>query len=184
MTSVTFKPNMPLYIPRLFPEHADESYIAGTFFQQGLGQVERVDLIAKEQPEQVLLRGVRSLLPLVRHPFSSRSPGSGPGSAGQGPGRALPAGGAPWGLEAGVLDRQRVSQPRDALSSARSSISSANSQTKQALADFEEFHLLRTVEDQARLINQLFALVDHQARELARYGYHDTVIVPETRARA
>ena len=178
MTSVNFKPNMPLYIPRLFTEHADESYIAGTFFQQGIGQVERVDLIAKEQDGQTFFEAFVHF----SHWFDTPSAHS---------------------LQAQVLDPHVKAQVVHCQREVRPGVwkpafwivnECLNPETpeqreikhlerqladEEALADFEESHLLRTVEDQARLINQLFALVDHQARELARYGYHDTTIVPE-----
>jgi hypothetical protein len=178
MTSVNFKPNMPLYIPRLFTEHADESYIAGTFFQQGLGQVDRVDLIAKEQDGQTFFEAFVHF----SHWFDTPSAHA---------------------LQAQVLDPQVKAQVVHCQREVRPGVwkpafwivnECLNPETpeqreikhlerqladEEALADFEESHLLRTVEDQARLINQLFALVDHQACELARYGYHDTIIVPE-----
>ena len=53
MTSVTFKPNMPLFIPRVFPEHADEQYIVGTFHVLGLGQVAKVDLVERSVADKV-----------------------------------------------------------------------------------------------------------------------------------
>ena len=179
MTSVNFKPNMPLYIPRLFSEHADESYIAGTFFQQGLGQVDRVDLIAKEQDGQTFFEAFVHFA----HWFDTPSAHA---------------------LQAQVLDPQVKAQVVHCQREVRPGVwkpafwivnECLNPETpeqreikhlerqladEQALADFEESHLLRTVEDQARLIHQLFALVDHQAHELARYGHHDSVIESET----
>jgi len=179
MTSVNFKPNMPLYIPRLFAEHADENYIAGTFYQQGLGQVERVDLIAKEQNGQTFFEAFVHFA----HWFDTPSAHA---------------------LQAQVLDPQVKAQVVHCQREVRPGVwkpafwivnECLNPETpeqreikhlerqladEQALADFEETHLLRTVEDQARLIHQLFALVDHQAHELTRYGHHDTVVVPET----
>lgn len=178
MTSVTFKPNMPLYIPRLFPEHADESYIAGTFFEHGIGQVERVDLIAKQQNEQVFFEAFVHF----SHWFDTPSA------------RALQAQVLDPQVKAQVVHCQREVRPgvwRPAFWIVNECLNPETLEQREikhlerqladeeALADFEEYHLLRTVEDQARLINQLFALVDHQARELARYGYHDTAIVPE-----
>jgi hypothetical protein len=179
MTSVNFKPNMPLYIPRLFSEHADESYIAGTFFQQSLGQVDRVDLIAKEQDGQTFFEAFVHFA----HWFDTPSAHA---------------------LQAQVLDPQVKAQVVHCQREVRPGVwkpafwivnECLNPETpeqreikhlerqladEQALADFEESHLLRTVEDQARLIHQLFALVDHQAHELARYGHHDSVIESET----
>lgn len=179
MTSVTFKPNMPLYIPRLFTEHADESYIAGTFFQQGIGQVERIDLIAKEQNGQAFFEAFVHF----SHWFDTPSA------------HALQAQILNPQVKAQLVHCQREVRPgvwKPAFWIVNECLNPETPEQREikhlerqladekALADFEESHLLRTVEDQARLINQLFALVDHHARELARYGYHDTVIMPET----
>lgn len=179
MTSVTFKPNMPLYIPRLFTEHADESYIAGTFFQQGIGQVERIDLIAKELNGQAFFEAFVHF----SHWFDTPSA------------HALQAQILNPQVKAQLVHCQREVRPgvwKPAFWIVNECLNPETPEQREikhlerqladekALADFEESHLLRTVEDQARLINQLFALVDHHARELARYGYHDTVVMPET----
>ena len=180
MTSVNFKPNMPLYIPRLFAEHADESYIAGTFFQQGLGQVDRVDLIAKEQNGQTFFEAFVHFA----HWFDTPSAHA---------------------LQAQVLDPQTKAQVVHCQREVRPGVwrpafwivnECLNPETpeqreikhlerqladEQALADFDESQLLRTVEDQARLITQLFALVEHQAHELDRLGVADSAVEADWR---
>ena len=47
----SFDSQLPLYIPRLFEEHADESYIAMCFHSLGLGDVKRVDLNPKQDQQ-------------------------------------------------------------------------------------------------------------------------------------
>lgn len=53
MTPVTFKPNMPLFIPRVFPEHADERYIVGIFHTLGLGHVSKVDFVERTDADKI-----------------------------------------------------------------------------------------------------------------------------------
>lgn len=175
MTPVTFKPNMPLYIPRLFTEHADESYIAGTFFQQGIGQVERVDLIAKEQNGQTFFEAFVHF----SHWFDTPST------------RALQAQIQDSHVKAQVVHCQRQVRPGvwkpafwivnecfnpETLEQREIKHLERQLADEQALADFDEFHLLRTIDDQARLITQLFALVEHQAHEL---GHQESSMLPE-----
>ena len=46
-SNTKFNPNMPIYIPRVFSQHADEKYIKESFHRLQIGEVDRVDLIEK-----------------------------------------------------------------------------------------------------------------------------------------
>ena len=175
MTSVTFQSNMPLYIPRLFAEHADESYIAGIFFQQGIGQVERIDLIAKEQngltffeafihfsswydtyaardlQQQILDPQVKAHIVHCQREVR--------------PGVWKPA----FWIVNECLNPETPAEREVKLLERRLA-------DEEALADFDEFHLLRTIDNQARVINQLFTLVEQQANELRN---QESSVLPE-----
>ena len=47
MNQTQFDSRMPLFIPLVFPEHANVAYIASVFTRLGVGQVARVDLVEK-----------------------------------------------------------------------------------------------------------------------------------------
>ena len=176
MTSVNFKPNMPLYIPRLFPEHADENYIKWVFHQGNYGQVNRVDLNAKEGPD-----GQTFFEAFVHFDYWFNTE-------------------AAHALQALILDSKTTAQVVHCQRLSNTGVwkpafwivnECLNPETpaereikllerqladEKALADFDEFHLHRTIDNQAQLITQLFALIEHQANEL---GHRESNVLPE-----
>lgn len=51
MAQSAFKSNMVLFIPRVFPDHANQDYMSQEFYRQGLGAVDHVDFVEKHSPD-------------------------------------------------------------------------------------------------------------------------------------